>query len=79
MPASLELRNLMTREFETNSKLNTYLLTQISSRYQFGESPAELFEAPKAFQAIDATAIQAAATQYLDVKNYVRVTLLPEK
>ena len=75
----IELRNLMTREFDTNSKQNAYLLAQISARYQFGESPAELFEAPKVFQAVDAAAIQAAANQYLDVKNYVRVTLLPEK
>ena len=75
----IELRNLMTREFDTNSKLNAYLLAQISARYQYGENPAELFEAPKVFQSIDAAAIQAAATQYLDTRNYVRVTLLPEK
>ncbi len=77
--AIVQIRDLLAREFENNTKQNAYLLSQLSSRYQYGEDPAGLFDAPKVLQAVDAATIQAAANQYLDTKNYVRVTLLPEK
>lgn len=72
-------RETLLREFETNSKQNNYLLNQISLRYTSGEDPAGLWNIPDYYKKIDAAMIQQAARTYLDTKNYIRVTLVPEK
>jgi zinc protease len=77
--ALVQVRGLLAREFETNSKQNGFLLAQLSSRYEYGDNVADLWDTPKAYQAVDGASIQAAANLYLDTKNYIRVTLLPEK
>jgi zinc protease len=69
----------MTREFETSSKQNGFLLGQISAKYQSGEDVAGIWAAPELYQKLDVATIQTAAKTYLDTSNYVRVTLLPEK
>ena len=72
-------KEALLREFETNSKMNNYLLNQIALRYQSGEDPAGLWNIPEYYKKIDGAMIQQAAQTYLDTKNYIRVTLLPEK
>jgi zinc protease len=72
-------KEALLREFETSSKQNGYLLTQISGKYQVGEDVAGVWEAPEVFKKLDAASIHAAAKSYLNTGNYVKVTLLPEK
>ena len=72
-------REAMLREFETSSKQNGYLLTQIAGKYQLGEDVAGVWDAPELYKKLDAASIQQAAKSYLDTSNYVRVTLVPEK
>ena len=72
-------KEALLREFETSSKLNNYLLNQISSRYQTGEDPAVLWTIPEYYKKLDGAMIQQAAKTYLNTNNYVKVTLLPEK
>jgi zinc protease len=72
-------KEALLREFETNSKLNNYLLTQIGVRYQTGEDPAVIWTIPEYYKKIDGAMIQQAAKTYLNTNNYVKVTLLPEK
>jgi predicted Zn-dependent peptidase len=54
-------------------------LTQSSGKYQIGEDVAGVWEAPELFKKLDVASIKTAATTYLNTKNYVKVTLLPEK
>jgi zinc protease len=72
-------REALLRGYETNTKLNTYLLGQISLRYQNGEDPAGMLNTPEYYKKIDAAMIQQAAKKYLNSANYVKVTLVPEK
>jgi zinc protease len=72
-------KEALLREFETNSKLNNYLLSQITQKYQVGEDPAELWKIPEYYQKIDAAMIQQAAKTYLNTNTFVEVTLFPEK
>jgi zinc protease len=72
-------KETLQREFETNIKLNNYLLSQIYSRYQFGEDISGLWNIPDYYRKLDAATIQQAAKTYLDTKNFVKVTLFPEK
>ena len=72
-------KEALLREFETSSKLNNYLLSQIAARYQSGEDPVALWKIPDYYKKIDGAMIQQAAKTYLNTNNYLRVTLVPEK
>jgi zinc protease len=67
------------RDYETNLKQNSYLLSQIYLRYQEGEALNDFFNFPELYKKqVTAAMIQEAAKAYLNKGNYVRVTLLPE-
>jgi zinc protease len=72
-------KEALLREFETNSKLNNFLLSQLTLKYQIGEDPAGLWKVPEYYQKIDAAMIQQAAKAYLNTNTFVKVTLFPEK
>lgn len=72
-------KEALLREFETNSKLNSYFVNQISLRYQSGEDPAGLLDIPEFYKKLDAATVQDAAKKYLNTDSYVKVMLFPEK
>jgi len=72
-------KEALLREFETNIKLNNYLVGQITFRYQYGDDPAAIWKIPEYYQKLDAATIQQAAKTYLNTNNFVEVTLFPEK
>ena len=72
-------KEALLREFETSSKQNAYLLTQIAGKYQLDEDVAGVWDAPELYKKMDAAAIREAAKTYLNASNHVRVTLVPEK
>lgn len=72
-------KETLLREFETSIKLNSYLVRQISSRYEVGEDVAGLWMIPDHYQKIDKATIQQAAKTYLNTSRYVAVKLFPEK
>jgi zinc protease len=74
-----DARAALTREFETSSMQNQFLLTNIAARYQQGESVEEFFEIAKAYNTVSAADIQAAAREYLSTNRYVQVVLVPER
>ena len=74
-----DAREQLLRDFETNSKQNTYLLTQIVFKYEVGEELADVFAMQRYYNELTPAAIQTAAKTYLDFANYVRVVLVPEK
>jgi zinc protease len=71
-------REALLRDFETNSKQNGYLLSQIQGRYQNNDDPAGVWAMPEHYKKIDAAMIQKAAKTYLAGTNRVQVTLVPE-
>ena len=75
------VRAALLREFEVNSQDNGYLLNQISGRYEDGEAAdvAAVLNVPAQITALTGEAIHQAARTYLDTRNYVKVTLKPEK
>jgi len=72
-------KEALVREFETNIKLNNFLVGQLTLRYQIGEDPAGLWNVPEYYKKLDAAMIQQAAKLYLNKDNFVEVTLFPEK
>jgi zinc protease len=74
-----DVREKLLRDHEVNMKQNRYLLTQIAFKYQYGEDPATVLVVPDYYRKINPGMIQQAARTYLNTKNYVKVTLFPEK
>jgi zinc protease len=72
-------KEALSREFETNSKQNGYVLNQILARYFNGEDPAGVWLITDFYKKLDAATVQDAAKLYLDTNNFIKVTLLPEK
>jgi len=72
-------KETLLRDFEANSKLNSYLVFQILTRYENGEDPAAVWMVPDYYKRIDKAMIMDAAKKYLDTKRYVEVMLFPEK
>jgi zinc protease len=72
-------KETLLRDFETSSKLNNYLVSQISLRYENGEDPAALWLMPDNYKKIDKAMIQEAAKTYFNTNRYVEVMLFPEK
>ncbi len=66
------------RSRETGIKQNNYWLSQISSFDQSGWSLATIPDADKLIMSLTSEDLQRAATKYLRVDNYVRVSLYPE-
>jgi zinc protease len=80
-PAQVALiREVLLREFERNSQDNGYLLNEISRRYEDGDAAdvAAVDNLPERIATLSGGAIQQAAQTYLDTRNYVKVTLMPE-
>jgi len=74
-----DAREAQVRDLETNMKQNSYLLTQIYLKYQQNEDLQDFFNLPEFYKKLNATMIRDAARDYCNTKNYVRVTLFPEK
>lgn len=74
------IRDILQREFETDSQNNGYLLGQIARRYEDGDGAtiAAAVNLPGQIAALTGDQIVQAARTYLDLKNYVKVTLMPE-
>ena len=74
------VREVLLREFDRTSQENGYLLGQIARKYEDGDGAnvAAAIQQPAQIAALNGYAIQLAAMTYLDPKNYVKVTLMPE-
>jgi len=74
------VRDVLLREFDRTSQDNGYLLSQIMRKYDDGDGAnvALAVQQPALIAGLNGYAIQLAAMTYLDPKNYVKVTLMPE-
>ncbi|HZF30277.1 MAG TPA: insulinase family protein [Gammaproteobacteria bacterium] len=75
-----DVRAAMLRGYETSQRQNAWWLTGLASSYQFDPKvgPDNLLAFGAVVEKLTPQAIRDAARQYIDTKNYVRVTLLPE-
>lgn len=74
-----DVKEALVREFETSSKQNNYLLSQISLRNQIGEGAESLWQLPERYKKLDAATIKETAKKYLNTNAVVKVMLFPEK
>jgi zinc protease len=74
-----DAREGLLRQHESDLAQNNHLVAEIVARYRAGQDVATFFTLPAAYQRLTTAAVQEAAKRYLDIANYVRVTLVPEK
>jgi zinc protease len=76
-----DAKEAFIRDHETNIKDNDYLLSQISTKYEYGEEGeiGVLFDLASWYQKLTVSAVQDAAKRYLNTGRYVKVSLFPEK
>ncbi|HSA95554.1 MAG TPA: insulinase family protein, partial [Acidobacteriota bacterium] len=74
-----EVRTADFRDYETNSRQNGWWLSELAQRFRLNEDPSELLRIPDSLKRITRDAVRDAARAYFDTRNYVQVTLYPEK
>jgi zinc protease len=72
-------KEALQRDFETSSKQNGYLLSQIVGKIETGEDIAGIWDLPEVYKKLNAATIQDAAKKYLNPNNVIKVSLFPEK
>ena len=73
-----DARAALARDYEVNSKENSYLLNQIAFAYEYGEDLQGVFDRKALNEQLTADAVTDAARRYLDLQRYVKVTLVPD-
>jgi zinc protease len=71
------IREIMLREHEANSRQNGFFLRELAARYRHGEDLSDLANLPEFYRQISGPAIQEAARRYFGA-NMVRVQQFPE-
>ena len=67
----------LLRDFESSTANNSFWASQIVFQYRLGEDPREVLTYETVVESLDVDTLQAASRTYLDVENYVHVSLYP--
>jgi zinc protease len=75
------IRESLLRDFEQDSRENSYFLNEIARRYRNGESAnlAAITNVPQRIRMLSAGDLYEAAQTYLNTDRYVKVILTPER
>ncbi|MCG8604909.1 insulinase family protein, partial [bacterium] len=66
------------RERETSLRQNRYWLNSLRSKYYHDEDPLEILQFDEQLDLLTFDAVQSAAKRYFNLRNYVKVSLIPE-
>jgi zinc protease len=73
-----KVKEMHLNELETNLKENDFWLDQLESCYFMNESPATILKSADLIQKLRLEDIQNSAGEYLNTRNYVRISLYPQ-
>jgi zinc protease len=73
-----KVKEQQRREREVGLKENGFWLSYLEYYYDHGEDPGQILKLEDRMKLLNSQFIQDAANQYIDMKNYVKVVLLPE-
>jgi zinc protease len=71
-------RRELDRELETGFQENADLLNEMTTKVEYGEDIADVFNPRPFYDQLTTAALRDAARDYLNVQRYVQVTLRPE-
>ena len=73
-----DARLALSRDLETNSVRNDYLLNRLVFKYEYGEDVNDIVNMRSFYDRLTVPVLRNAAQAYLDTSRYVQVTLMPE-
>jgi zinc protease len=73
-----KVKEILTRERETNLKENGFWISVLQSYYLYGLDPRRILEYEQFVRDLNAEILHEALQRYLDTDRYVQVTLYPE-
>ena len=71
-------RTAFDRELETGFQENADLLNEMTTKVEYGEDVADVFNPRPLYDQMTTTSLRNAAREYLNLNRYVQVTLRPE-
>jgi zinc protease len=71
-------RRALDRELETGFQENAELLNELTTRVEYGEDIADVFNPRPLYDQLTIAGLRDAARDYLNVRRYVQITLRPE-
>jgi zinc protease len=74
-----KVREIQTREYETNLKKNNFWISNIEFKYFHGDPPEDILNYLPLVNTLTMEKIRKVAKKYLNTENYVEVVLFPEK
>jgi len=74
-----KVKNISSRKFEKDVKLNRFWLSHLKSSYYHSLDPLDFSLKTNLTQKLTIEDIQKAAQKYINTENYVRLVLYPEK
>ncbi len=74
-----KVKEQQKRKLEVDMKQNSYWVTSLYEAHLFGNNPDNILIRDKQIASLTGKMIQDAAKKYIDLNNYIRVTLMPEK
>jgi zinc protease len=77
--ALAKAREQQVRAWETGTRQNEYWLSVLLREAETGEPAADAGTFPQRLEAVTPALLRDAARRYLDMRNYVRVSLVPER
>lgn len=79
-PEDLEkVKEQQKRKLEVNLKQNQFWMNNLYDAYYLGNNPDEILKKQKQTESLTSKMIQDAAKKYINLNNFIRVTLKPDK
>lgn len=74
-----KVREQQIRKLEVDQKQNIYWINNLHDAYFSGYNPADILKKQKMIESLSSKMIQEAARKYINLANYIRAVLKPEK
>ncbi|MBK8953678.1 MAG: insulinase family protein [Chitinophagaceae bacterium] len=74
-----KIKEQQRRKLEVEMKQNQFWMSNLYDAYFFGTKPSEILHKQKMTEDLTSKMIQGAAKKYINLNNYIRATLKPDK
>ncbi len=74
-----KIKEMQRRDHETSMKENGYWLSMLRRMETYQEDPLNVLESQQLIESLSVESVRAAAREYFNTENYIRVVLLPEE
>jgi zinc protease len=74
-----KVKEQQKRKLEVDMKQNQFWMSSLYDAYYLGNNPADILNKQKQTESLTSKMIQDAAKKYINLSNYIRIVLKPDK